>query len=168
MPIPLLTETTSFLNFRAKRHSRPLTLSSNVLFHRRSIYNNNKHRIMIPRRAFHDIRQAARRRPQPAPPVQSIPQRRVRSIHQLRARPRQQWSPRIFCAYPSHAFHTSRTLHAQPPTADALMENLNDLYSTARDEFEIAAEETEGKTIYAADDREAAKEAFAVLKEAYE
>ena len=48
------------------------------------------------------------------------------------------------------------------------MDNLTDLYSTAKDEFEIAAEETEKKTVYAADDREAAKEAFGVLKEAYE
>jgi len=48
------------------------------------------------------------------------------------------------------------------------MENLNDLYATAKDEFEMCAEETEKKTIYAADDREAAKEAFALLKEAYE
>lgn len=48
------------------------------------------------------------------------------------------------------------------------MTNLTDLYSTAKDEFEIAAEETEKKTVYAADDREAAKEALAMLKEAYE
>lgn len=48
------------------------------------------------------------------------------------------------------------------------MDNLTDLYSTAKDEFEIAAEETEKKTVYAADDREAAKEALNVLKEAYE
>jgi hypothetical protein len=48
------------------------------------------------------------------------------------------------------------------------MENLNDLYATAKDEFEIAAEETEKKTVYAADDRAAAQEAFTALKEAYE
>lgn len=48
------------------------------------------------------------------------------------------------------------------------MENLNDLYATAKDEFEMAAEETEKKTIYAADDREGAKEAFDLLKDAYE
>jgi hypothetical protein len=48
------------------------------------------------------------------------------------------------------------------------MENLTDLYSTARDEFEIAAEETEKKTVYAASDREAAAEALSALKEAYE
>lgn len=48
------------------------------------------------------------------------------------------------------------------------MDELTELYSTAKDEFEIAAEETEKKTVYAAEDREAAKEAFTALKEAYE
>lgn len=48
------------------------------------------------------------------------------------------------------------------------MESLTDLYSTAKDEFEIAAEETEKKTVYAAEDREAAKEALQNLKDAYE
>ena len=48
------------------------------------------------------------------------------------------------------------------------METLTDLYATAKDEFEIAAEETEKKTVYAADDRDAAREAFGILKEAYE
>lgn len=40
-------------------------------------------------------------------------------------------------------------------------------YATATDEFEIAAEETEGNTVYAADDRVAAREALDKLKEAY-
>ena len=48
------------------------------------------------------------------------------------------------------------------------MENLNVLYVTAKDEFEIAMEETEKKTVYASDDREACQEAFKTLKEAYE
>lgn len=48
------------------------------------------------------------------------------------------------------------------------MTTLTDLYSTAKDEFEIAAEETEKKTVYAADDREAAKEALELLKEAFD
>ena len=47
------------------------------------------------------------------------------------------------------------------------MENLTDLYSTAKDEFEIAAEETEKKSTYGAEDREAAHEAFKVLKDAF-
>lgn len=41
-------------------------------------------------------------------------------------------------------------------------------YATAKDEFEIAFEETEKKTVYAADDRVAAREELARFKEAYE
>ena len=41
-------------------------------------------------------------------------------------------------------------------------------YGTARDEFEIAAEETEKKSIYAAGDRAAAKEELNKLKAAFE
>jgi len=48
------------------------------------------------------------------------------------------------------------------------MEHLTDLYSTAKDEFEIAAEETEKKTVYAEGDREAAAEALAALKDAFD
>ncbi|KEF51409.1 uncharacterized protein A1O9_12558 [Exophiala aquamarina CBS 119918] len=66
------------------------------------------------------------------------------------------------------AFHTYTARLAQSPTADALMENLNELYATAKDEFEIAAEETEKKTVYAADDREAAQDALKSLQEGYE
>ena len=61
-----------------------------------------------------------------------------------------------------------RQRFAAPPTADALVETLTDLYGTARDEFEIAAEETEKKTVYAADDRAAAREAFEELQSTYE
>jgi hypothetical protein len=48
------------------------------------------------------------------------------------------------------------------------MDDLQEIYATAKDEFEIAAEETEKKTIYASDDREAAKEALQLLKDAYQ
>lgn len=41
-------------------------------------------------------------------------------------------------------------------------------YATAKDEFEIAFEETEKKTVYAADDRAAAQEELAKFKEVYE
>ena len=40
-------------------------------------------------------------------------------------------------------------------------------YATARDEFEIASEETEKKTVYAADDRAAAKEELEKLQVAF-
>ncbi|KIW30177.1 uncharacterized protein PV07_05939 [Cladophialophora immunda] len=68
----------------------------------------------------------------------------------------------------SASFHSSSPQYAQSPTADALMENLNELYATAKDEFEIAAEETEKKTVYAADDREAAADALKMLQEAFQ
>ena len=53
-------------------------------------------------------------------------------------------------------------------TADSLIETLTDLYNTARDEFEIAAEETEKKSTYGPEDREAAHAAFDELKTAYD
>lgn len=48
------------------------------------------------------------------------------------------------------------------------MEDLNELYATAKDEFEIAAEETEKKTVYAEDDRAAAQDALKQLQEGFE
>lgn len=47
------------------------------------------------------------------------------------------------------------------------MEEITDLYGTATDEFEIAAEETEKMTVYAADDRAAAREALEQLQHVY-
>merc|ERR1712230_149043 len=64
-------------------------------------------------------------------------------------------------------FSTTPRSLASPQGADPIVERLTDLYGTARDEFEIAAEETTKKTVYAADDREAAKEAFEELKTAF-
>ena len=67
----------------------------------------------------------------------------------------------------NHCKHQHRT-YATPTTPSNSLEHLNDLYATARDEFEMAAEETTKKTIYAADDRQAAFDAFQELKTAYE
>jgi hypothetical protein len=53
-------------------------------------------------------------------------------------------------------------------SADYLIEDIQEQYGTARDEFEIAAEETEKKTVYAADDRAAAREELDKLKAMYE
>ncbi|KAJ5740772.1 hypothetical protein N7493_000644 [Penicillium malachiteum] len=46
------------------------------------------------------------------------------------------------------------------PTADAVIEELQDLYEIAKDEFEIATESTDGGTIYAASDRDSARDAL--------
>ncbi|MDI1490925.1 MAG: hypothetical protein OHK93_002130 [Ramalina farinacea] len=66
-------------------------------------------------------------------------------------------------------------------TADEKIEEITELYSpqgykpysdssyaTAKDEFEIASEETDKKTVYAADDRAAAEEELVKLKTAYD
>ncbi|KAK3178004.1 hypothetical protein OEA41_000136 [Lepraria neglecta] len=51
---------------------------------------------------------------------------------------------------------------------DEKIEEIQELYATAKDEFEIASEETDKKTVYAADDRAAAQEELAKLKKAFE
>ncbi|TVY92261.1 hypothetical protein LAWI1_G000980, partial [Lachnellula willkommii] len=61
----------------------------------------------------------------------------------------------------------SRT-YADKSSADDIMEKLQEQYATARDEFEIAAEETEKKTVYAADDRGAARDELDALRGLYE
>jgi len=61
----------------------------------------------------------------------------------------------------------SRT-YATKTSADDLMEKITEQYATARDEFEIASEETDKKSVYAAEDRDAARDELNVLKEMYE
>lgn len=53
------------------------------------------------------------------------------------------------------------------PTADLLIEELQDLYEIAKDEFEIATDSTDGATIYAASDRESARDALNQLCAVY-
>lgn len=55
-----------------------------------------------------------------------------------------------------------------PVTADNLIEELQDLYEIAKDEFEIATDSTDGSTIYAASDRESARDALNQLVTVYE
>ncbi|RAK82318.1 uncharacterized protein BO72DRAFT_443750 [Aspergillus fijiensis CBS 313.89] len=52
-------------------------------------------------------------------------------------------------------------------TSDIIVEELQDLYETAKDEFEIATESTDAATIYAASDREAARDALNELLAVY-
>ena len=72
--------------------------------------------------------------------------------------------------------HRRRASRRTPRTVSLCPSNYSPLYvtddshsyATAKDEFEIAFEETEKKTVYAADDRAAAQEELAKFKEAYE
>jgi hypothetical protein len=51
--------------------------------------------------------------------------------------------------------------------ADEKIEEITELFYTAQDEFEIAMEETEKVTVYAEEDRKAAREEFDKVQEAY-
>lgn len=55
----------------------------------------------------------------------------------------------------------------QRPTADAIIEEIQDLYEVAKDEFEIATDSTDSATIYAASDRESARDALNELCAVY-
>ncbi|KAK4694966.1 hypothetical protein P7C71_g2693, partial [Lecanoromycetidae sp. Uapishka_2] len=63
---------------------------------------------------------------------------------------------------------TTIQFYATKTTADEKIEEIQELYATARDEFEIAQEETEKKTVYAADDRAAAHEELCKLRAAFQ
>jgi hypothetical protein len=54
-----------------------------------------------------------------------------------------------------------------PSAADERIESITELYATAQDEFEIAMEETEKGTVYAQEDRDAAREELEKVLEAY-
>ncbi|KAI9803689.1 MAG: hypothetical protein M1833_000601 [Piccolia ochrophora] len=54
-----------------------------------------------------------------------------------------------------------------PQDSIGVRTELDQRYATAKDEFEIAVEETEKKSVYARDDRAAAREELEKLKEAY-
>ncbi|KAK5676277.1 hypothetical protein LTS10_011089 [Elasticomyces elasticus] len=47
------------------------------------------------------------------------------------------------------------------------MEEITEIYATAQDEFEIAMEETEKMSVYAEEDRKAAREELTRVQEAY-
>ncbi|KAL1301960.1 hypothetical protein AAFC00_002416 [Neodothiora populina] len=76
-----------------------------------------------------------------------------------------------------YLFHTSRRSASHTPplvrwassksVADEKIEEITELYATARDEFEIAAEETENNTVYAEEDRAAARQELERVQEAY-
>lgn len=68
---------------------------------------------------------------------------------------------------PSETLPGSSTSPEAAKRIDEVIEDIQELYGTARDEFEIAAEETEKNTTYAADDRAAAREELDSLLEYY-
>lgn len=64
--------------------------------------------------------------------------------------------------------HPQTRTFSSKSSADSILEEIQDQYATARDEFEIATEETEKKSVYAAGDRAAAREELDALKKMFE
>ena len=65
-------------------------------------------------------------------------------------------------------FKSQQRTYAEKTSADDIIEEIQEQYATARDEFEIASEETEKKSVYAEDDRAAAREELDNLKEMFQ
>ncbi|KAL3485908.1 hypothetical protein BJX62DRAFT_242482 [Aspergillus germanicus] len=72
---------------------------------------------------------------------------------------------RSFSSTPASSSPASSTGKSQ---ADLIVEELQELYETATDELEIATESTDSATIYAASDRESARDALNTLVAAFE
>ena len=92
----------------------------------------------------------------------TVPKRTIRTL----TRPR--------LAFPSN---TRSASHVPPQIirwlssktiADEIIEDITELYATAQDEFEIAMEETEKVTVYAEEDRKAAREELTKVQAAYQ
>ena len=73
-------------------------------------------------------------------------------------------------AYTRSASHTPPQLLrwlSSKSAADEKIEEITELFATAKDEFEIAMEETEKVSVYAEEDRKAAREELTKVQEAY-
>ncbi|TGO33063.1 hypothetical protein BHYA_0269g00060 [Botrytis hyacinthi] len=73
----------------------------------------------------------------------------------------------LFIPSPPHSLNSGRRGYATATPADAIIEDLTEQYGVARDEFEIASEETDKHSVYAEADRAAAVEELQKLKDMY-
>lgn len=135
---------------RSKMASLPLRASTRSLSSR--ALHPALRASLAPARSLYSItstpNQAVRNQTPRRPPT---PQFTLNSLHQ--ARPQTQTNP-----------YTTTT---NPPTADDLITEIQDLYEVAKDEFEIATDSTNSATIYAASDRESARDALNQLCAVY-
>jgi hypothetical protein len=82
------------------------------------------------------------------------------SVRTFTSTPKIQW--------PATPTETPSLSPEQQKRVDAIIEEIGDLYGTAKDEFEIASEESEKNSTYAPDDRAAAREELDKLVEYYQ
>lgn len=123
---------------------------------------------------FYSTQQPSRpRSPSPPPPYQArnITVRAATGQWTRFNTPHSLSSVRTFTSSPKIQWPAESAQSALSPETqkrvDAAIEEIQELYGTAKDEFEIASEETEKNTTYAPDDREAAREELDKLLEYY-
>ncbi|KGO75243.1 hypothetical protein PITC_010960 [Penicillium italicum] len=99
-----------------------------------------------------------------------------RSLHSLSSSGKVRTSPitrqlplslRSSLSSPTARTYADRKGSTGKAEADLLVEELQELYEVAKDEFEIATESTDSSTIYAASDRESARDALNQLSAVY-
>ncbi|CAG7922019.1 unnamed protein product [Penicillium olsonii] len=93
-----------------------------------------------------------------------------RALHLSSKRPREtQTQFPSLAAFPKPTTRNYADLNGSSGKAEAdlLVEELQELYEVAKDEFEIATESTDTSTIYAASDRESARDALNQLSSVY-
>ncbi|KAK0942464.1 hypothetical protein LTR29_006050 [Friedmanniomyces endolithicus] len=77
-------------------------------------------------------------------------------------------TPQSIPSPPTASDQPSITYSQHPQSsANDKIEEITELYATAQDEFEIAMEETEKMSVYAEEDRKAAREELGKVQEAY-
>ncbi|KAL4969081.1 uncharacterized protein BDV14DRAFT_196401 [Aspergillus stella-maris] len=132
---------------------RPTTLSASTLRSSRAL------RTRIPQTQHH---------PHRAISSSVLAIQRTQNLNSIIAPISKSFSPAI------RSFTTTRTQYnplassSGKSQADLIVEELQELYETAQDELEIAVESTDSATIYAASDRESARDALNSLVIAYE
>lgn len=89
-----------------------------------------------------------------------------RTLHNLHTK-RPQQIPTSNQRIPQIRSYANLNASSGKAEADLLVEELQELYEVAKDEFEIATESTDTSTIYAASDRESARDALNQLSSVY-
>ncbi|KAL6703688.1 hypothetical protein ACN47E_009382 [Coniothyrium glycines] len=132
--------------------------------------------------SYHSTQQPRPRTPSPPPPYTTRSTSLLASTTQWTRFPTSTTntlsSVRTFAPQPKSSttirWASSTSQHPTPlspetqSAIDAAIETITDLYGTAKDEFEIASEESEKNSTYAADDRAAAREELDKLVEYFE
>lgn len=148
--------------------SQPLRRNqATSLFYLRNFSRKVQYRVSLPaQRSLHNAHNSVhstRRTNVTQKPIQSLASNC--SIHPS-PRPQIPPAPQPALTTTIRAFVSLNATSGKSP-ADLIVEELQELYEVAKDEFEIATESTDAGTIYAASDRESARDALSQLTAVY-